>query len=179
MNKQYNIMAGGLNELINDLDMLERDLWAVNTQATLHLADVLVREIQNNAMSELPDELSDIKDSNVIENMAYGLVAITRVSNTSENATYAEFGYGMLGSLSPYEDFNLFQPTAALGKGSWEYDVKQRGFKPYWYTARDGDKVRSIGQPAGHTFYNAYRSVRMSVGSLVKQAYSKLKLGGK
>jgi hypothetical protein len=127
-------------------------------QSTLHSVD-------NDPLSP---QKAEMLRSNVTEVHSKSLNKfVGSISNTSEEATYAEFGYGLTGYQSPYEHGDVFNMEQA---GWINYDLdspSKLNDRSWWYTNADGLKVRTKGQPSASIFYKAYNNM---VGSLGRYA---------
>jgi len=178
-NKSYDLFAGGLDEVIKDLQIYERDLIIANDIFTQRLAVETVETIKALAMSSDGEEMADIINSNIIQRFANGQESVVRVVNTSQNATYSEFGYGIVGAGSEIDTKPFTSDEyGAEAIGKWNYDVRKHGLKGWWYPNRFGTPTHSIGQIPRRTIYRSYLSVLGNVGSYANSVFSKLKLGG-
>lgn len=170
--KSYDLFANGLDQVIADLQKYENDLRIANDEFTERLATETIATIQALAMSNDPFEVMDIRNENVKIRIANGEISKIDVVNTSQNATYSEFGYGIVGKQSGI-DTRPFEPNL-----NWEYDVKNHGDKGWWYRNRFGWREHSNGQIPRRTIYRSYLSVLGQVGSYAQSVFNKIRLGG-
>lgn len=176
---KYDYFSGGLDELLIDIETLKMDIKSANLQMVKDLSIETDLAIKRNAKAETELDVGEIIASNKVSPiMINGEMVMGSVYNSSEAATYAEFGYGIIGKDQPYVDFNFFDGSAS-SLGDWTYDVKGHGLKGWWYTNKMGVKRRSVGTKAHHTFYNAYKDVSLKVEGTGVKAFQNLKLGGK
>lgn len=176
---KYDYFSGGLDELLMDIETLKMDIKSANLQMVKDLAIETDLTIKRNARAETAIDVSDIVANNRVSPlMINGEIVMGSVYNSSEAATYAEFGYGIIGKDQPYPDFNFFDGSAS-SLGDWTYDVKNHGLKGWWYTDKMGVKRRSVGTKAHRTFYNSYKDVSLKVEGMGLKAFQNLQLGGK
>ena len=174
----YDLMAGGLEKLLEDLQAFESALLSNNDLFVEEVANQTVEMIKQNAIADDPFEMMDIVANNKIVERTYGgELAKATVINTSQNATYAEFGYGIIGKNEPYTKQNLFTPNPT-DFGKWKYDYKNHGYTGWIYRNRFGMPKRSIGAKPGYTFYNSYLMVKGALPTYARRIFGNLTLGG-
>jgi len=171
--KDYDWASGGLDELLRDLQEYERQLFLINSEFVYKVGVLTRQNIISSASSNDMEELQDIKNSNILTQIAFGSNPKVLVLNTSQNATYSEFGYGVKSKgFNSYT--NLFEPVI-----NWAYDVNNHGYNGWWYKNRSGEWQHSIGQLPQGSMYRAYLKTKQELGSVAQTVFSKIKLGGK
>lgn len=180
-NKSYDLFANGLDDVIADLRKYEKDLMKANDMFTERLATETVSTIQALAMSSDGVEMADIINSNVKTRLELGETSAIRVLNTSQNATYSEFGYGIVGknasiNVRPFGS----DKYGATALGGWKYDMHNppHGDKGWWYLDKFGTPKWSKGQIPRRTIYRSYLSVLGQVKSYANSVFNNIKLGG-
>lgn len=177
-NKSYDLFANGLDQVIADLQKYENDLRIANDEFTELLADETISIIRSYANSNDPIENQDIMNENIKQRFESGIESSISVINTSQNATYSEFGYGIVGksnsiTTDPFggDKFN------AKPFDKWKYDVKNHGFKGWNYRNKFGWFQRSYGQIPKRTMYRSYLRIERESKGLARRIFNKIKLG--
>lgn len=159
-------------ELIEFLENNQNKMEEFESRLHTAVAEDLVTNIKVNAQSmvgshssmdsqsesEISRTMSAVRDNNEIE---YTSPNETKVFNTEEEATYAEFGTGMIGSSSPH-------PLGGLG---WEYDVNSHGERGWRYIGVGGKLVSTKGYPAFSNYYNAYIKTSENLASIASKVF--------
>lgn len=178
---KYDYFSGGLDELLIDIETLKMDIKAINIDMVKELAIETDLSIKRKASAEIQLDVSEIIASNRIDFpkiRADGMVSLM-VVNSSEAATYAEFGYGIVGKYSPHIEPDFFGSGISELSGGWVYDYKNRGSTKWGYTDKAGFKHTTRGIEPRYMFYDSYREVYLRINSIGLSRFSQLKLGGK
>ncbi len=169
----YDIMSGGLNKLSQDLDAYVKYLTYANMEIVSDLSKVAYNDIIGNAGRAYEDEqVLDIYSRTKIEVHKRGKnISSDRVVNNSPKASFAEFGYGVLGKNAPYSHGDFLDRYAI---GWYGYDINtpyKRPNRSWFYKDMYGNKVNTFGAVPRNIFYNASQSVISQFPSI---AYSRL-----
>lgn len=177
---KYDYFSGGLDELLIDIETLKMDIKAINIDMVKELAVETDLAIKRKASAEIQLDVSEIIASNKVSPlMVVGDTVKGIVYNSSEAATYAEFGYGIVGKHAPYLEPDFFGSGVSELSGGWVYDYKNRGSTKWGYTDKAGFKHTTRGFEPSYTFYDSYREVYLKVNKIGLSRFSQLKLGGK
>lgn len=84
-----------------------------------------------------------------------------KLINTTQDATYGEFGTGMIGSNDPH----------VLNILGWEYDVNEHGEKGWRYKGSNGRLVRTYGLPSLSVYYNSFQKGLIDLEKISKQTF--------
>lgn len=84
------------------------------------------------------------------------------ISNDSDHALYIEFGTGIVGAWSPYENNTI----------GYEYDVNGHGYEGWYYYDKDEKRVRwTRGMPSRPFVHNTFIKLSSEVISIAKEVF--------
>ena len=138
------------------------------SKSSEHLNELVLKNVDNmqnvstgSPLSEVIISMNEIKSNNVIERIG---VTHYKIKNHSEEATYAEFGTGVIGEGTPY-------PNNDFG---WEYDVNEHGEKGWRYIGVDGSLVHTLGYPAFATYYISFNELKDDLDDIAKREFKEV-----
>jgi hypothetical protein len=164
MAKNYDIMNGGLERLIVDVDNYKKYLAYASGQLVTELSNITKDDIIANAgLAEEDSQVLDIYSrTSVVQGVRNKNRATNKIINTSNKATFAEFGYGIVGKGSPYA-YNDFINMAMANFTEYDMDSpskrisKKDGRRFWFYKDLYGNIKTSYGATPKNIFYNASR----------------------
>lgn len=172
MAKDFDIFNGGIKNMREYVEEQKNNLKVYEEQMLEQAQNNLLDNIKVNSnnitasgvgmdsdgIRELEYTAQEVANSNEIEKVSSRHI---KIRNTSEEATYAEFGTGIIGKGTPY-------PNNAL---QWEYDVNSHGERGWRYIGRSGKLVRTQGYPAYATYYNSFEDLKKDLDSISKETF--------
>lgn len=163
--RSYDILNGGLEQLQKDLIELQNELTLANQQMVEELSLIGLQEIMNDASSAKEMDIErDLKTKSYIhKGRRTKNVASNRIKNDSQKATYNEFGYGIIGAMSPYKHDDFLNMSSAGYRGYSLYSSAKNPDGSWYYKDSLGQKHRTFGEAPRNTFYKA--------GTKIKQMY--------
>lgn len=175
MVKEYDVFKNGISELKKQIEDNINKIEQYSNKITDEVATHAKEQIQYHASSigsmsayedeqgssELSRTMSAVANNNEIERLS---PKHSKIYNTTQEATYAEFGTGMIGEGTPH-------PLNDLG---WEYDVNQHGEKGWRYIGQGGKLVHTKGYPSFSTYYYAYEDTKDDLGSIGRKLFTEV-----
>lgn len=155
--KEYDILNGGIEELQKDLLAYQNYLTYANMEFVSKLSEFGMNEIISNATrADEIDQRLDIANKNTIKQGLRGKnISSDTILNSSPNASYAEFGYGIIGKASQYSHSD-FLDRYAIGWYGYDIDTKSKLPNRSWfYKDSFGYKHNTFGATPRNIFYNA------------------------
>ena len=137
--KEYDIFTGGLDLLKKDIEGMKSAINKSNDEYIIEMVKDTFTFIGEEASKiKTYEERNDALNMNVVKDLTIGKKASALIVNTSQNATYAEYGTGIVGSKTPHTD-----PVMA-----WTYDMNNHGYSGWWYRSIAGVPTFTIGIPS-------------------------------
>ena len=162
--RQYDILNGGLEQLQKDLLELQNELTLANQETVEKLSLIGLQEIMNDASSAKEMDIErDLKQSYIHKGRRTKNVASNRIKNDSQKATFNEFGYGIIGAMSPYQHDDFINMSKAGYRGYSLYSPNKNSNGSWFYRDSLGTKHWTFGEAPRNTFYKA--------GQRIKQMY--------
>lgn len=180
MKQNYDVFNGGMADLLKDIEAFKIGLIEANNEISQEVSSIIRNNIISNA-SQASEEAqrTDIASLTNVMPITQGQEASSIVFNTSVKATFAEFGYGIVGKGSPYMGNSIFDMQKAGWQG-YDIDGKPRDDKGYdldskrkfddrswFYRDRNGQLLRSSGAIPTHIWFNATQLVMSNVDKIV------------
>ena len=167
MAKDFDIFNGGIKDLRKYVEEQKEKVKVMESQLLDDATTEIMDNVQKNANNILMNDMGIDEQSSRELNHTYSQVASNnelekvssnhrKIFNTSEEATYAEFGTGVIGKGSPY-------PNNALG---WQYDVNEHGERGWRYIGQSGTLVRTLGYPAYATYHISFEDFKNDLEEL-------------
>lgn len=167
--------VNGLIELKNKIANLDNSLTNIGNNITKDIADLAQKEIaQNYSASPYTDGNDDCQHFKEKTENGY------KVGVKGSQVLYREFGTGTEGLNSPHPikgNFNLkgYNTGRTIRKAN-VYTSATTGMllgEKYWtYRDKSGQKVYTQGIPAGKEVFNASRTIRNKMNSIIKKRVS-------
>lgn len=157
----YDLLNGGLEKLQKDLDNYVNYLTYANMELVSTLSSIAKNDIVSNASRAYEiEQRIDLNTRTVVETHKRGkYISSDRVVNDSPKATFAEFGYGVLGANSEYSHGD-FLDRYAIGWYGYNIDTPNKLPNGSWfYTDVFGERHNTFGAVPRNIFYNASRKV--------------------
>lgn len=176
---EYDLSVQGLDQLIRDLEKFERALEMANDAMVQELAEIGYNEIVTNAYDAKEiDQVDDIITLTQTIKRSDKTTSQATVYNESPRATFAEFGYGMIGEQAPYahDDFINSRQAGYSGYNLPSPAKKEDVFGETYWVYRDsyGDKHHSYGEQPSNIFYNAGQAVKNALPSVIQRKFENL-----
>lgn len=151
--KKYDIFNGGIAELAKDLSKLQKEqLPSLQKKVLPLLANEVMIQIKKESLTIVDDNhvIDAVASSNIIETIGDTKL---KIKNTSQHATYSEFGTGSVGA------YNSPHPNELP---SWEHMLNdKRNYASGWrYKLPSGQLVRTHGVPSNPVFWRSSQSVK-------------------
>lgn len=167
MAQKYDIMNGGLDQLIQDLNSYEQKLLDGNKQIVRELTSIALNSIQSYGQNVIDsDERSDVVNNNNVYLTDIGDVSIGLIINDGKQTAYAEYGYGIVGSKAPYGHFDLWGGEEAAGyEEGYDVDSSHKSKKDRSWIYRDRRGMlssRTRGSVSVPTFYMSFMETLIS-----------------
>ena len=168
MKQNYDVFNGGMTDLLKDIEAFKLSLIEANNEISQEVSSIIRNNIISNA-SQASEEAqrTDIASLTNVMPITQGQEASSIVFNTSVKATFAEFGYGIIGKGSPYMGNQVFD----MAKVGWQgYDLdSNRKFddRSWFYRDRNGQLLRSSGAIPTHIWFNSVQLVMNNVDKIV------------
>lgn len=175
MTVNFDLFKGDLKSMVEHLEKQKSKMEKFSNQLTDDVAQDMVENIKINAnviggMSGLEEAQSVTEMSSTLDKVA-SLNQIDSVGlnhkkiwNLSEEATYAEFGTGMMGEGTPHP----------LGNLGWQYDVNAHGDRGWRYIGQGGLLVHTLGYPAFSTYYNSFNDTKDDLPKIAKLTFTEV-----
>lgn len=179
MDKTYILEEGGLDALIIDIERYKKQL----IEANIQLADDLVETgrlyVQSNAYSAPePEQVVALLIETEVSKQGTSLTQKRVLSNNSTKATFAEFGYGIVGKESPYQYDDFIDRARS---NYLEYDVDSpakktdvMGRRFWFYRDMLGELKKSYGEQPTNLFYFAGQIIKTSVENIARIRFGNL-----
>lgn len=165
MSKVYDPLDNGLAQLNKDLDKLMNDLIFANQVAIQSLEPLVLSRIHSygNANTNL-ENFRAVVANNVITFRRNKYAPTLRTHNTSTQATYAEYGYGIVGSANQApKDLEL-----VYGDLGWQgYDLDSPYKIEAWGRGWWHKKQLTWGEISVPTYYRTYRYFEQNIANIV------------
>ena len=162
----FDLFKGDLGKLKEHLELEKLKVSKFESKVINDVAQDLLNNIQKNAQVigglsstddvELTRTMDSVADFNEIENLGNNHV---RVSNSTQEATYAEFGTGMIGEESPH----------ALNGLGWVYDINSHGERGWRFIGQSGRLVHTLGYPAFSTYHNSFLETKSNLQKIANE----------
>jgi hypothetical protein len=175
MKQNYDVFNGGMADLLKDIEAFKIGLIEANNEISQEVSSIIRNNIISNA-SQASEEAqrTDIASLTNVMPITQGEEASSIVFNTSVKATFAEFGYGIIGKGSPYMGNQVFD----MQKAGWQgYDLDSKGYdldskrkfedRSWFYRDRNGQLLRSSGAIPTHIWFNSVQLVMNNVDKIV------------
>lgn len=117
--------------------------------------------IQKNANSMVTHDYEAYKAVHNFNEVLRTSLLEVMVLNNHQQATYSEYGTGIIGSHAPHVD----------PKMTWEYDVNEHGFRGWRYKTEGGQWVHTRGLPSTPVFYISSLEIMGDCVLSFKKAY--------
>lgn len=172
--KQYELGKKGFDQLIKDLDKLERELIVANDLITQELATITYDEVRKNAYrANEPLIVTEILSKTEILNEQSGKTSSKIVYTNSPKATFAEFGYGIVGQENPYvyDDFINKSNAGYIGYNI-DTDAKKTddNGRQYWFYRDESNRLmKSYGEVPLNIYYDASVTVLSRIEEVLKR----------
>ena len=161
---EFDIFKSNIKELKEKLIKEQEKVEKFSSKLVDDFAKQTMTNIQTNAnniggmasvessqeIAELGETQSKVMGFNQIEEISKNH---SKIFNTTEEATYAEFGTGMIGSSTPH-------PNNSMG---WEYDLNAHGSKGWRFIGIGGRLVHTKGYPAFATYHNSFEDTKQDL----------------
>lgn len=172
-NRKYDIANGGLEQLIVDLEGLKKSLSQFNNQLADDLINETLKNVQLNASSASEEEqVDDIMNKNVITRGSIGNEKqIRTLVNESPKAVFAEFGYGIVGSKSPYNYNDFIDMKKADWLGYDKDSIYKQFDRSWYYYNRNGQLVHTSGSKPKNIFYRASVYTKRMLSTIAIKAF--------
>ena len=164
MKKTYDPLNSGFAELYKDIEKIKNELLWVNQVAVQSLEPMLLSKIHTYGnMNTNLENFRAVVANNKFTYRRNKYRPTMTVVNTDKQATFAEYGYGIVGSGSPLD---ISSHIDAFGDVGWEgYDVdtpakmEDRGW-------RHKDKI-TWGEPSIPTYYKTYMYFKQNIAQII------------
>lgn len=168
MKQNYDVFKGEMNDLLKDIEAFKLSLIEANNEISQEVSSIIRNNIISNASQATEEaQRTDIASLTNVMPITQGQEAESIVFNTSVKATFAEFGYGIIGKGSPYMGNSIFD----MQKAGWQgYDLdSKRKFedRSWFYRDRNGQLLRSSGAIPTHIWFNSVQLVMNNVDKIV------------
>lgn len=180
MKQTYDVFNGGMAELLKDIESFKVSLIEANNEIVQEMSTIIKNNIVSNASQATEEaQRTDIASLTTLMPVTQGQEATSIVFNTSVKATFAEFGYGIIGKGSPYMGGSIFD----MQKAGWQgYDLEgkpreDKGYdldskrkfedRSWFYRDRNGQLLRSSGAIPTHIWFNSVQLVITNVDKIV------------
>lgn len=172
---QVPLSVNGLKELKNKINQLNKDIQDAKEKSIKDMADVCNKEIQTNYASSAYTDGND--DANFFKEKSENGF---KVGVRGSQVLYREFGTGTEGLNNPHPIKNKFElkgyNTGKTIRKATVYTSAASGIllgEKYWtYKDKSGQKVYTQGIPAGKEVFNASRTLRNKIDSILKKRVS-------
>lgn len=153
MKDHYDIMSGGMDQLIADIDLLKQQLIDGNNEGMKRVQSELETQFRYYAsMVEIwEDYVAVVRHTN---NIYLGIRQSSVVFNSyDKQATFAEYGYGIVGKNNPFVRGDIFGGDSAVGWYGYDIDTPHK-VEPerYWWFK---NKI-TFGAPSHPTYYKTF-----------------------
>lgn len=163
MSKVYDPLDNGLAQLNKDLDKLMNDLIFANQVAIQSLEPLVLSRIHyyGNANTNL-DNFREVVANNNFTYRRNKYAPTLRIHNTSKQATFAEFGYGIVGSANQAPK-DLETIYGYLGWEGYDLDTPYKLDDRGWWHK----KQITWGEKSVPTYYRTYRFFEQRLAQIV------------
>lgn len=168
MKQNYDVFNGGMAELLKDIEAYKISLIEANNEISQEVSSIIRNNIISNASQATEEaQRTDIASLTNVMPITQGQEASSIVFNTSVKATFAEFGYGIIGKGSPYMGNSIFD-MSKVGWQGYDLDSKRKFEDRSWfYRDRNGQLLRSSGAVPTHIWFNSVQLVIKDVDKIV------------
>lgn len=153
--RTYDIFHGDIAKMIKYLENGKKKLDGYDDRVLNKCRDIYLQYVRQEAQKI---HKYDIKyaylNDNAVERTANGM----RIYNVNEQATYGEFGTGIVGANSEKH------PTNA----TWEHDVNGHGTKGWVYMTESGYRWTK-GEPAHKVYWIASQRLKKRLARIMKE----------
>ena len=165
MKQNFDLFKGQTNELIEYVELMKAKMEIFERKIVEDVTNDMMNNIQKNGMEigqgygdsgELIRTMDAVIGNNTIDGVAS---THKKISNSTQEATYAEFGTGMIGAGSPH----------TLNGLGWAYDVNDHGEKGWRYIGVTGRLVHTLGYPAFSTYHNSFLETKDNLQTIANQ----------
>ena len=165
MKQNFDLFKGEANGLIEYVESMKSKMESFEMKFVEDVTNDMMKNIQKNGMeigqgygnsNELNRTMDAVIGSNVIDGVN---PKHKKISNSTQEATYAEFGTGMIGAGSPH----------ALNALGWAYDVNDHGERGWRYFGVEGRLVHTLGYPAFSTYHNSFLETKDNLQYIANQ----------
>lgn len=165
MSKVYDPLDNGLAQLNKDLEKLKNDLIFANQVAIQSLEPLVLSRIHTygNSNTNL-ENFREVVANNVITYRRNKYAPTLRSHNTSTQATFAEYGYGIVGSGSPAPK-DLETIYGDLGWEGYDLDTPYKLDDRGWWHK----KMLTWGEVSVPTYYRTYKYFEQNIAQIVSK----------
>jgi len=171
MDKYYDILDDGITKLIADMKKLEEDLVWTNQVVIASLEPKIMSKISYyGSLNNNQENLSAVLSNNRFTYRRNKVNPSIRVVNSDTQATYAEYGYGIIGEQggSP-----LYPMNEIFGNVGWKgyglespYKRYHKDGGQYWFYKRQGVMTYTQGEVGVPTYYRTYLALERELQQL-------------
>jgi len=172
MRESYDLFNGGLAQLEKDLVQLEKMLLQVNDEFVKDVGLFTKERIVSNAsLADEEDTVSDIQSkTEVFVGSKSNGKSIALVVTQSPKASYAEFGYGIVGAGT----YNHNEFIAGFEKYGQSPNIKKDG--RWYYNDRSGKVHMTYGSTAKHIYFYSGQETILMIPSIFARYKGRLGL---
>lgn len=164
-------------DLFDDIGLLVQD-WKEEIKRVQVAQENVMRRIAKEVplqFDTFASAIEDVENYDAVLNYSKVLNITPKKSSfkimaNDEQATYAEYGYGIVGKRSPYQGGEIFGGDSVVG---WQgYDLDSRYKHPelrYWHYK---DKI-TWGQKSTPTYFNTYTWSVSNIPLMIKEEFTK------
>jgi len=162
------LSTASLGDWIKDLEIKKKNYPKIALRIVDRLADIMMDCDLQSGTYKVPARLRES-----------GMVAQASIRNDTQEATYKEYGTGIIGSQFPHV-------AEELQRMGWKYDVNAHGEKGWWYpttqddpnpykwTDPDGNlRAWTKGLPASRQFYDALKRAEEMFSEVAREELSR------
>lgn len=174
MANDFNLLNGEVNDLIKHLEEQKKKVKKFESELTKEYTKTLKKQVEGSAheiagmfngaetvSGDLNRTIHSVRNFNVIDEVSTNH---HKLYNSTQEATYAEFGTGVIGSRTPYVKHDI----------GWEYDVNEHGEGGWLFMGDSGRLIRSKGYPAFSTYYNSFETTKQHIPSISKKVFRRV-----
>lgn len=167
MKKTYDPLNSGFAELYKDIEKIKNDLIWVNQVAVASLEKtMLTRLTMNSYVITNPENAMIVLTQNSFRYRRNKYQPAISMVNRSEQATYSEYGYGIVGARSP-----LLVSQQIFGDVKWKgYNIlpgKKRDDFSWYYTNRFVENPLTYGERSAPTYYLTYMYFKENISRII------------
>lgn len=163
MSKKYelDIFAGGITQFRKIVEREQAKMVYAATEMVDKMADDAIEKIQSNANAMITHNYEAYQAVSLYNEFAHRSLLDVLIINTHQQATYSEYGTGIIGSQTPHPD----------PKMGWKYDVNEHGEKGWRYQNEAGQWVHTKGLPSAPVYMITALELRGEVFERFKEKY--------